>query len=193
MSVRDAFVLAAKRAVRVGFEIVEIHTAHGYLLHSHLSPLSNFRPDAYGGTLEGRMKFPLEVAAAVRAALPAGTPVFVRIASTDGIDGGWEMDDSVVFARELKRIGIDVVDCSSGGNSPRGATNADLPRAPGYQAPSAARIRHEVGIQTMAVGLIREPERSEKLLQHGSADLIAIGRQFLYDPSWALHAGGYRP
>lgn len=188
VSVRDAFVMAAKRAVRIGFEIVEIHMAHGYLLHSFLSPLSNFRMDAYGGTLEGRMKFPLEVAAAVRAALPAGTPVFVRIASIDGIDGGWEMDDSVVFARELKRIGIDVVDCSSGGNSPRGATNANLQRAPGYQAPFAARIRQEVGIQTMAVGLIREPELAEKLLQDGSADLIAVGRQFLYDPSWALHA-----
>ncbi len=187
-SVCDAFAAAAVRAVRAGFEIVEIHMAHGYLLHSFLSPLSNFRRDAYGGSLDGRMKFPLEVAAAVRAAVPAGTPVFVRIASVDGIEGGWEMDDSVAFAKQLKRLGIDAVDCSSGGNSPRGATNANLQRAPGYQAPFAARIRQEIGIQTMAVGLIREPELAEQLLQDGSADIIAIGRQFLYDPFWAHHA-----
>ena len=187
-SVTDAFAAAAVRAVRAGFEIVEIHMAHGYLLHSFLSPLSNFRIDAYGGSLEGRMKFPLEVAGAVRAAVPAGTPVFVRIASIDGIEGGWEMDDSVAFATELKRLGIDVIDCSSGGNSPRGATNANLQRAPGYQAPFAARIRKEIGMQTMAVGLIRDPELAERLLQDGSADIIAIGRQFLYDPFWAHHA-----
>ncbi len=187
-SVTDAFAAAAVRAVRAGFEIVEIHMAHGYLLHSFLSPLSNFRSDTYGGSLEGRMKFPLEVASAVREALPAGTPVFVRIASIDGIEGGWEMDDSVAFATELKRLGIDAIDCSSGGNSPRGATNANLQRAPGYQAPFAARIRKEIGMQTMAVGLIRDPELAERLLQDGSADVIAIGRQFLYDPFWAHHA-----
>ena len=184
----DAFVAAARRAVAVGFEIIEVHMAHGYLLHSFLSPLSNLRQDDYGGSRAGRMRFPLQVAAAVREALPRGTPLFVRIASVDGIDGGWEMDDSVAFASELKRVGVDVVDCSSGGNSPRGATNANLQRAPGYQAPFAARIRRESGTQTMAVGLIREPELAERLLQEGCADLIAIGRQFLYDPFWAHHA-----
>lgn len=185
---RDAFAAAAARGLRAGFEIIEIHMAHGYLLHSFLSPLSNLRSDQYGGSREGRMRFPLEVAAAVRAAVPASKPVFVRIAAVDGIDGGWTLDDSVAFAHELKRIGIDVIDCSSGGNSPRGATNANLQRAPGYQAPFAARIRKETGIQTMAVGLIREPQLAEQLLKDKSADIIAVGRQFLYDPFWARHA-----
>lgn len=162
--------------------------AHGYLLHSWLSPLSNHRTDRWGGSREGRMRFPLEVAAAVREAVPADRPVFVRISAVDAIDDGWQMDDSVALAHELKARGIDVVDCSSGGNSPRGATNTNLQRAPGFQAPFAARIRAEVGIATMAVGLVRTPELAERLLGEGAADLIAVGRQFLFDPFWARHA-----
>lgn len=185
---RQAFADAARRALAAGFEVIEIHMAHGYLLQSFLSPLSNFRTDAYGGSLEGRMRFPLEVAAAVRAALPDETPLFVRISSEDGFEGGWTMDDSVVLARALRERGVDVIDCSSGGNTPRGATNANLQRSPGYQVPFARRIRAEAGIMSEAVGLIREPEFAEQVLRDGGADLVAVGRQFLYEPFWGLHA-----
>lgn len=185
---RDDFAAAARRAVALGFEIIEIHMAHGYLLQSFLSPLSNFRTDAYGGSLEGRMRFPVEVAQAVRAAIPDDTPLFVRISSEDGIEGGWTMDDSVVLSRALGAVGVDVIDCSSGGNTPRGATNANLQRAPGYQVPFATRIRKEVSILTEGVGLIRDPDHAEQILQEGAADLIGIGRQFLFDPFWGLHA-----
>jgi len=187
-AIRQAFADAARRALDAGFDIVEIHMAHGYLLHSFLSPLSNFRTDAYGGSLEGRMRFPLEVVEAVRAALPDETPMFVRISAVDGIVDGWDIEDSVAFAHELKARGVDVVDCSSGGHSSKGATNANLKRSPGYQAPFAERIRQEVGMMTQAVGLIRDGRLAEELLQKGSADLIAIGRQALWDPFWALHA-----
>lgn len=185
---RQDFADAAKRAIEAGFEIVEIHMAHGYLLQTFLSPLSNTRNDGYGGDIQGRMRFPLEVTEAVRAALPDDKPLFVRISSVDGIDGGWEMEDSVTLAHELKARGVDVIDCSSGGNSPKGATNANLKRGPGYQVPFAEHIKKEVGIQTMAVGLIREPDFAEQVLQEGRADLVAIGRQALVDPFWALHA-----
>jgi 2,4-dienoyl-CoA reductase-like NADH-dependent reductase (Old Yellow Enzyme family) len=188
VAVIDGFAMAARRALAAGFEAIEVHMAHGYLLHSWLSPLSNHRTDRWGGSREGRMRFPLEVAAAVREAVPADRPVFVRISAVDAIDDGWQMDDSVALAHELKARGIDVVDCSSGGNSPRGATNTNLQRAPGFQAPFAARIRAEVGIATMAVGLVRTPELAERLLGEGAADLIAVGRQFLFDPFWARHA-----
>ena len=185
---RQDFADAAKRALEAGFEILEVHAAHGYLLQSFLSPLSNRRNDAYGGNREGRMRFPLEVVEAVRAAWPNDKPLFVRISSVDGIDGGWDMEDSVAFAHELKARGVDVVDCSSGGNSPKGATNANLKRGPGYQVPFAERIRTEAGIKTMAVGLIRDAELAETILQEGRADLIAVGRQALVDPFWPLHA-----
>jgi len=185
---RQDFADAAGRALEAGFEVLEIHMAHGYLLQTFLSPLSNKRNDGYGGDRQGRMRFPLEVAEAVRAAWPKDKPLFVRISSVDGIDGGWEMDDSVALAHELKARGVDVIDCSSGGNSPKGATNANLTRGPGYQVPFAERVKREVGIKTMAVGLIREPDLAEQILQDGRADLIAIGRQALVDPFWALHA-----
>ncbi|MCP5266104.1 MAG: NADH:flavin oxidoreductase/NADH oxidase [Burkholderiaceae bacterium] len=183
----DAFADAARRAVEAGFEIVEIHMAHGYLLQTFLSPLSNRRSDAYGGDRDGRMRFPLEVAARVRAAIPDAMPLFVRISSIDGIDGGWTLDDSVVLARELKARGVDVIDCSSGGNSPKGATNTNLRRGPGFQVPFADRIRNEADIQTMAVGLIRDAGHAEEILRAGQADLIAVGRQHLFDPFWTLH------
>jgi len=186
--IRDAFVATALRAVKAGFQIVELHMAHGYLLQSFLSPIANKRTDAYGGSRENRMRFPLEVARAVRAALPSDVPLFARISAVDWIDGGWDMDDSVALARELKLAGVDLVDCSSGGNLLKGATNSNLTRSPGYQAPFARRLRAETGILSQAVGLIRSPEFAEALLQEGAADIIAIGRQMLFDPFWAHHA-----
>lgn len=186
--IRDAFAAAARRALNAGFDIVEIHMAHGYLLQSFLSPIANRRTDAYGGALENRMRFPLEVAEAVRAALPDDVPLFARISAVDWIDGGWDLEDSVALARALGERGVDLVDCSSGGNLPKGATNANLTRGPAYQAPFARRLRAEAGVKTQAVGLIRTPELAESLLQEDVADLIAIGRQMLYDPFWALHA-----
>ena len=185
---KTSFAVASERAVKAGFDIIEIHMAHGYLLQSFLSPLSNSREDEYGGSLAARMRYPLEIVDAVRAVIPETMPLFVRISSVDGIEGGWEMDDSVTFAKELKARGVDVVDCSSGGNSAKGATNSSLKRGAGFQAPYAARIKQEANIMTQAVGLIRDAEFAEGLLQEGSADLIAVGRQFLYDPSWAVHA-----
>lgn len=184
----EAFALAATRAVGAGFEIIEIHMAHGYLLQSFLSPLANKRSDEYGGSLENRMRFPLAVARAVRAAIPDDMPLFVRISAVDWIEGGWEIEDSVALARELKKIGVDVVDCSSGGNLVAGATNANLKRSPGYQAEFARRIKAETGIQTQAVGLIRTAQLANELLESEHADLIAIGRQALFNPNWPLHA-----
>ncbi len=186
--VRDAFVATARRAVLAGFDVIELHMAHGYLLQSFLSPLANFRTDEYGGSLENRMRFPLEVTRAVRAALPSATPLFVRISATDWIDGGWEIEDSIVFSRKLKELGVDLVDCSTGGNLRAGSTNANLGRGPGYQVPFAERIRHEADIATGAVGMIRTPDFAEKILQDGRADLIFMARQMLFDPFWALHA-----
>ena len=186
--IRDAFVATALRALDAGFDIIELHMAHGYLLQSFLSPLANKRTDEYGGGLENRMRFPLEVARAVRAAIPDGVPLFARISATDWIDGGWEMDDSVTLSKALENAGVDLIDCSSGGNLVKGATNSNLTRGPGYQAPFAERTRQETGLKTQAVGLIRTPELAEELLQQGSADMIALGRQMLFNPFWAHHA-----
>ena len=149
---------------------------------------ANKRTDEYGGGLENRMRFPLEVARAVRAAIPDGVPLFARISATDWIDGGWEMDDSVTLSKALENAGVDLIDCSSGGNLVKGATNSNLTRGPGYQAPFAERTRQETGLKTQAVGLIRTPELAEELLQQGSADMIALGRQMLFNPFWAHHA-----
>ncbi len=186
--VRDAFALGAKRALQAGFDMVEIHMAHGYLLQSFLTPIANHRTDEYGGSLQNRMRFPIEVAQAVRAALPDDVPLFTRISATDWLDGGWEIEDSLVLSQALKDAGVDVIDCSSGGNLLHGATNSNLTRGPAYQAHFAAQIRDEIGLKTQAVGLIRTPDLAEELLQKGSADLIAIGRQALFNPFWAHHA-----
>jgi 2,4-dienoyl-CoA reductase-like NADH-dependent reductase (Old Yellow Enzyme family) len=183
----EHFRRAALRAAEAGFGVVELHGAHGYLLHSFLSPLSNRRNDAYGGDRAGRMRFPLEIAETVRAAWPKDQPMFFRVSSVDGIDGGWTLDDTVVLARELKSRDVDVIDCSSGGIA-GSATAARIARHPGFQVPFAERIKRDTGIKTMAVGLILEPQQAEAVLQHGQADLIAIGRQALYDPNWPLHA-----
>jgi 2,4-dienoyl-CoA reductase-like NADH-dependent reductase (Old Yellow Enzyme family) len=178
---------AALRARAAGFEVVEVHGAHGYLIHEFLSPLSNRRADAYGGDLQGRMRLALEIAGIVREHWPADRPVFFRVSSTDGVDGGWALDDSVALARRLKALGVDVIDCSSGGIA-GSATAAKVKRTLGFQVPYAQRIRNDAGIQTMAVGLILDARQAEAILQSGQADLVAIGRQALFDPNWALHA-----
>jgi len=186
--IRDAFVASALRALEANFDIIEIHMAHGYLLHSFLSPLTNARTDNYGGSLNNRMRFPLEVTRAVRRVLPDHVPLFVRISATDWIEGGWTLDDSVALSHKLVMYGVDVIDCSSGGNLAAGATNSNLKREPGYQVPFAERIRTETGALTQAVGFIRTPQLAEQVLREKKADLIAIGRQMLFNPNWAHHA-----
>jgi 2,4-dienoyl-CoA reductase-like NADH-dependent reductase (Old Yellow Enzyme family) len=182
-----AFAAAARRALTAGFEIAEIHGAHGYLIHSFLSPLSNRRDDGYGGDLRGRMRLALEVTEAVRAVWPADRPLFFRASAVDGLDGGWTLDDSVELARALKTRGVDVIDCSSGGllGSP---TAALIPRTLGFQVPFASRIRRDAGIATQAVGLIVDGPQAEAILQAGDADLIAVGREALFDPFWPHRA-----
>lgn len=186
-SLKEDWRTAALRALEAGFEVAEVHGAHGYLLHEFLSPISNRRDDAYGGDLAGRMRFPLEVAEAVRAVWPADRPLFFRISAVDGIDGGWTLDDSVTLARELKQRGVDVIDCSSGGLL-GSATAARIPRGPGFQLPFAERVRRESEVATMAVGLILTARQAEDVLNDGVADLVAIGREALFDPNWPLHA-----
>ena len=186
-SLKEDWRTAALRALEAGFEVAEVHGAHGYLLHEFLSPISNRRDDAYGGDLAGRMRFPLEVAEAVRAVWPADGPLFFRISAVDGIDGGWTLDDSVTLARELKQRGVDVIDCSSGGLL-GSATAARIPRGPGFQLPFAERVRRESEVATMAVGLILTARQAEDVLNDGVADLVAIGREALFDPNWPLHA-----
>lgn len=182
----DAFAAAAGRAIRAGFEVIEVHAAHGYLLTTFLSPVSNTRTDRYGGDIFGRMRFPLEVVEAVRAAIPEATPLFVRVSAVDGTAEGWKLDDTIVFARALKARGVDIVDCSSGGLT-GSATAGPVSRAPGFQVPYAARVRSEVNIPTMAVGLIIEASQAEAILQQGQADLIAIARQAQFNPNLPLH------
>ena len=186
-TVIKAFVAGAKRGLAAGFEIAEVHGAHGYLISNFLSPISNKRTDGYGGDLAGRMRFALEVTEAVRAAWPADKPLFFRASSVDGVDGGWQLDDTVELARALKARGVDVVDCSSGGVA-GSATAGAVPRGLGFQVPYAARVRREAGVMTQAVGLILDGPQAEAILQAGDADLIAIGREALVDPFWARHA-----
>jgi 2,4-dienoyl-CoA reductase-like NADH-dependent reductase (Old Yellow Enzyme family) len=177
---------AARNAVGAGFDTIEIHTAHGYLLASFLSPVSNTRNDEYGGDRAGRMRLPLEIAEAVRREMPDTMPLFVRVSVVDGTVEGWNMDDTVIFARELKARGVDVIDCSSGGIS-GSATAAQVPRSLGFQVPFAERVRNEADIPTMAVGIILEAEQAESILENGQADLIAIGRQSQFNPNIAQH------
>jgi len=179
-----AFAAAARRAHAAGFRAVEIHAAHGYLLHSFLSPLSNRRTDAYGGTFEGRTRLLLEVVEAVRAAWPEELPLLVRLSATDWVDGGWDVDQSAALARSLGPLGVDLVDCSSGGLVP----GAAVPLAPGYQVPFAERIRREAGILTGAVGLITEPAQADEIVRAGRADLVLLARQLLREPNWPLRA-----
>ena len=177
---------AARNAVKAGFDVIEIHAAHGYLLASFLSPVSNKRNDEYGGDRTGRIRLPLEIVEAVRSEMPASMPLFLRVSSVDGTQEGWNMEDTVVFARELKVRGVDVVDCSSGGIS-GSATAAQVPRSLGFQVPFAERVRKEANIATMAVGIILEAQQAEAILERGQADLVAVGRQSQYNPNIAHH------
>jgi 2,4-dienoyl-CoA reductase-like NADH-dependent reductase (Old Yellow Enzyme family) len=183
-AVVDAFEAAARRSLAAGFRVIEIHAAHGYLLHQFLSPLSNHREDRYGGSLENRMRLTLRVAERVRGAMPEELPLFVRVSATDWAEGGWDAEQSVELAKRLQEIGVDLIDVSSGGAVPR----VRIPVGPGYQVPFARRIRHEAGIRTGAVGLITEPRQAEEILENGDADLIILARELLRNPYWAQRA-----
>ncbi|MDR3676332.1 MAG: hypothetical protein P4N24_12635, partial [Acidobacteriota bacterium] len=183
-TVVKAFVQAAGRARAAGFRVIEIHAAHGYLISEFLSPLANYRTDQYGGSFDNRIRLLLEVVRAVRESWPEGSPLFVRISATDWAEGGWTLDDSVELARHLKSSGVDLVDCSSGGNVPP----TQIPVGPGYQTSFAERIRREANILTGAVGMITAPEQADHIIRTDQADLAIIAREFLRDPYWPLRA-----
>ncbi|MGW5668985.1 NADH:flavin oxidoreductase/NADH oxidase [Micromonospora sp. NPDC003776] len=183
-AVVEAFAAAAGRALDAGFAAVELHAAHGYLLHEFLSPLTNHRSDGYGGDRAGRMRLTLEVARAVRAVVGEAVPVLTRISATDWVDGGWSIEDSVALAAELAGAGVDLIDTSTGGVS----AAASIPVGPGYQVPLAARIRRDAGVPTGAVGLLTEPEQAEQIVADGAADLVLLGRELLRDPYWPRRA-----
>jgi 2,4-dienoyl-CoA reductase-like NADH-dependent reductase (Old Yellow Enzyme family) len=178
------FADASRRVLDAGGKIAEIHAAHGYLLHEFLSPLSNHRTDSYGGSLENRTRLLREVVQAVRKVWPDSLPLFVRISATDWVDGGWNIDESVELARQLKPLGVDLMDCSSGAMVPY----AKIPAGPGFQVPFAERIRREAGLQTAAVGLITDPAQADQIVRNGQADLVMLAREFLRQPYWPLHA-----
>lgn len=190
----EKYAAGARRAAAAGFDVLDVHAAHGYLIHSFLSPINNDRNDEYGGEFAGRTRFALEVADAVRSEWPANKPLFFRLSCVDNVVGGWEIEDSILLARELREHGVDLIDCSSGGiRDPNSlsAYAADRKREPvrkGYQVQYAAAIRREAPMPTMAVGIILDGHQAEAILQAGEADLIAIGREALADPHWALHA-----
>jgi 2,4-dienoyl-CoA reductase-like NADH-dependent reductase (Old Yellow Enzyme family) len=183
-AIAAAFRLAAARALVAGFELVEIHAAHGYLIHEFLSPLTNRRTDAYGGSFDNRVRLCLEVVNAVRAVWPERLPLFVRISATDWTEGGWDIGQSVELARRLLDRGVDLIDCSSGGNVP----HTTIPIGPGYQVPFAAQIKREAGIATCAVGLITTPAQADGIIRRGEADCVMLARELLRDPYWALRA-----
>lgn len=192
----QAFADSARRAVDAGFKVLEIHGAHGYLIQSFLSPVANQRNDAYGGDREGRMRFALEVTEAVRAAWPAELPLFFRISAVDGRPDGWQLDDSVALARALAERGVDVVDCSAGGIGGAPSFRSDdkgkpltrsSARRPGFQVPYAEAVRREAGVKSMAVGVIIDPHQAERILREGRADIVALGREIMYDPFWPVH------
>jgi 2,4-dienoyl-CoA reductase-like NADH-dependent reductase (Old Yellow Enzyme family) len=182
--IREAFVQAARHAASLGLQAVELHCAHGYLLHQFLSPLSNQRDDGYGGSLIQRMRYPLEVFDAVRAALPASIPLGVRVSATDWVEGGWDLEQTLAFAQALKTRGCDWIDVSSGGLSPK----QQIPIGPGYQVPLAQAVREATGLPTMAVGLITEAQQAEAIVTEGRADLVALARALLWNPHWPWHA-----
>jgi len=182
--VREAFMAAARRADRLGIDALEVHSAHGYLLHQFLSPIANKRTDQYGGSLQNRMRYPLEVFDAVRAAFPNNKPVGVKVSATDWVEGGWDLAQTIEYARELKKRGVDWIDASSGGASPL----QKIPLSPGYQVPFAQAIREATGVTTFAIGLITETKQAEDILASGKADMVALARGMLYDPRWGWHA-----
>jgi 2,4-dienoyl-CoA reductase-like NADH-dependent reductase (Old Yellow Enzyme family) len=178
------FAQAARRAIEAGFEVVEIHAAHGYLLHEFLSPISNRRADEYGGPLENRIRFALRVAGAIRGVIPKDTPLFVRLSVTDWVEGGWDLPQSIELSRRLREAGADLIDCSSGAN----VADAKIPVGPGYQVPFAEAIRRDAAIATGAVGMITRPEQAEEIIASGKADVVLLAREMLRDPYWPLHA-----
>jgi 2,4-dienoyl-CoA reductase-like NADH-dependent reductase (Old Yellow Enzyme family) len=180
----EEFVASTKRIDRIGYDVIELHGGHGYLLHQFMSPLSNQRTDEYGGSTENRIRFPLEVYKAVRAAWPENKPIGMRVSATDWVDGGWTPDETVILAKELKRLGCDYMDVSTGGLDPR----QKIPLSPGYQVPFAEKVKRESGITTMTVGLIAGYQQAEDIVASGKADLICIGRAAMWDPRWAWHA-----
>lgn len=180
----EAFAASAQRAVRLGLAAIELHAAHGYLMHQFLSPLSNRREDEYGGSLENRMRFPLAVFDAVRAVVPAGYPVGFRISGTDWVDGGWDVEQSIAFSKAAKARGADFIHVSSGGLS----AAQKIPLGPSYQVPLARAVKEATGVSTIAVGLITEPEQAEAIVGTGEADLVGLARGILYDPRWPWHA-----
>ena len=182
--IKGDFVKTAQRAARLGLQGIELHGAHGYLLHQFLSPLANRREDGYGGSLENRMRFPLEVFDAVRAALPASVPVWMRLSATDWVPGGWDVEGTIALSRELERRGAAAIHVSSGGVSPKQA----ITLGPGYQVPFATQVKRAVGIPVIAVGLITEPEQAETIVANGEADAVSLARAMLYDPRWPWHA-----
>jgi 2,4-dienoyl-CoA reductase-like NADH-dependent reductase (Old Yellow Enzyme family) len=182
--IRDAFVAAARRAERLGIDAIELHGAHGYLLHQFLSPIANKRTDQYGGSLQNRMRYPLEVFDAIRAVFPADKPIGVKVSATDWVEGGWDLPQTIEFVEELKKRGVDWIDASSGGVSPL----QKIPLSPGYQVPFAQGIRRATGVTTMAVGLITEAKQAEDIVASGNADMVALARGMLYDPRWGWHA-----
>ena len=183
-AILSQFTAAARWSLDAGFEVLEIHMAHGYLLHEFLSPLSNHRTDEYGGPLEDRMRLPLRVAEALRQTWPAHLPLFVRISCTDWVEGGWDLTQSIALCRRLKALGVDLIDCSSGALMPR----AKIPAGPGFQVPFAAAVRQEAQIATGAVGFITQPVQAEQIIATGQADAILMAREFLRQPYWPLHA-----
>ena len=183
-SLQGAFVAAARRALAAGYELIELHGAHGYLVNEFLSPISNLRTDRYGGSFENRVRFLIETVRAVRAEWPEWLPLVVRLSCTDWVPGGWDVEQSVELARCLKSEGVDLVDCSSGGN----VHHAKIPVSPGYQVPFAERIRREAGIATAAVGMITEPVQADDIVSQGKADLVLLAREMLRDPHWPLSA-----
>jgi NADPH2 dehydrogenase len=182
--VRDAFVAAAKRAERLGIDAIELHCAHGYLLHQFLSPIANKRSDQYGGSLQNRLRYPLEVFDAVRSAFPEHKPIGVKVSATDWVEGGWDLTQTIELAKELKKRGVDWIDASSGGVSPQ----QKIPLGPGYQVPFAQGLKEAVDVTTMAVGLITEAQQAEDIVSSGKADMVALARGMLYDPRWGWHA-----
>jgi NADPH2 dehydrogenase len=182
--VREAFVAAAKRADRLGLDALELHSAHGYLLHQFLSPIANKRTDQYGGSLQNRMRYPLEVFDAIREVFPASKPVGIKVSATDWIEGGWDLTQTIEYAKELKKRGLDWIDVSSGGVSPL----QKIPLSPGYQVPFAQAVREATRLATIAVGLITEAKQAEEIVASGKADMVALARGMLYDPRWGWHA-----
>ena len=180
----DDFCQAANRSIKAGFKLIELHMAHGYLVHEFLSPLSNLRDDGYGGSLESRCRFAIEIAKGVRGAIPEDFPLFARISSSDWIEGGWSIEDSVLLSKKLKEVGVDLVDCSSGGNAPK----APIPAGPGYQIPFSERIKKDVGILTGGIGFITSPEQADQIIRTGQADIVLLAREILRNPYWPLNA-----